>query len=319
MQVERSNQVSLNEGRESTAPLSSLSPGTSQSPQRGWPLVLACVALLALLGWGYLAIMVADMVPLMDMSDAGPGMGLFNLFNGFAGLPAEARAALVVLCLPTSVATFGMPTTIWTGLDVLKVFLMWLMMALAMMLPTATPMLRAYMIDKSRSNPERAVAGQTLCVAMGYLSVWVGYAVVATLAQWVLTTAGQLSTMMAPVSLALTASVLIAAGIYQFTPAKYACLQRCWYPRWLFWERAGPTSAIREGVVQGFACLGCCWAVMTVMFAVGIMNIVWIAVLGAIMAIEKTYPSSWFPRAIGLLCLSWGAAIAAVIFAGAQL
>lgn len=313
------SKVSLNESRETTAPLRSLSPGSALPRGRGWPLVLACIALLALMGWGYLAIMVADMVPAMDMSEAGPGMGLFNLFNGFAGLPAEARAALTALCLPTSVATFGMPTAAWTSLDVLKVFLMWLMMALAMMLPTATPMLRAYMIEKSRDTSGRPAAGQTLWVAMGYLSVWVGYAVVATLAQWVLTSVGQLSTMMAPLSLALTASILVAAGIYQFTPAKHACLQRCWYPRWVFWDHAGFASAYREGIVQGFACLGCCWAVMTVMFAVGIMNIVWIAVLGAIMAIEKTYPSTWFPRAIGLLCLCWGAVLGTMIFAAAQL
>lgn len=284
---------------------------------RGWPLVLACLSVLVVGGWAYLGVMVAEMVPLMDMTEAGPGMGLFNLFNQFAGLPAEARAALAALCLPTSVATFGMPAETWGAIDIVKVYLMWLMMALAMMLPSAVPMLRAYIRRANASGTGDTAASRTLLVAVGYLLVWAGYAFLATAAQWALTTASALSPMMAPASLAVSASVLIAAGIYQFTPAKMACLTRCWYPRWAFFEAGGATGALREGLVQGFACLGCCWAVMTVMFAVGIMNIVWIALLGAIMAIEKTFPSSWLPRAIGLFCLAWGGALASAIYSGA--
>lgn len=284
---------------------------------RGWPLVLACLSVLIVGGWAYLGVMVAEMVPLMDMTEAGPGMGLFNLFNQFAGLPADARAALAALCLPTAAATFGMPAETWGAIDIVKVYLMWLMMALAMMLPSAVPMLRAYIRRANGSGAGGAASGRTLLVAVGYVSVWAGYAFVATAAQWALTAANALSPMMAPASLAVSASVLIAAGIYQFTPAKMACLARCWYPRWAFLENGGAAGALREGVAQGIACLGCCWAVMTVMFAVGIMNIVWIALLGAIMAIEKTFPSYWLPRAIGLFCLAWGGALAAVIYSGA--
>ena len=98
---------------------------------------------------------------------------------------------------------------------------------------------------------------------------------------------------------------------------RFACLNRCWYPHWAFLGKSGAFGALREGVVQGMACLGCCWAVMTVMFAVGIMNIVWIALLGAIMAIEKTFPSFWFPKAIGVFCLAWGMALALAMASGA--
>ncbi|MBO6756654.1 MAG: DUF2182 domain-containing protein [Roseibium sp.] len=286
---------------------------------RGWPLVLVLVAGLALAGWAYLGVMVADMVPLMDMSEAGPGMGLFNQFNGFAGLPAEARAALAALCLPTAAATFGMPSVEWSIGDAFVVFVMWLMMALAMMLPGATPMLRAYHERSAAVHAASAVS--TLTVAAGYLAVWAGYAVVATAVQWALTQIGALSTMMAPVHLALTASVLVGAGIYQFTPAKRACLDRCWYPRWLFLnlrhKETGGSAAFREGIAQGLACLGCCWAVMTVMFAVGLMNIVWIAVLGAVMAIEKAFPSRVLPPLLGALFLAWGGALTALLMTGA--
>ena len=279
--------------------------------------MVACLGTLCLLGWAYLGLMIADMVPVMDMTEAGPGMGLFNLFNDFSGLPPEARAALAALCLPTSVATFGMPGSEWGLVDLGLVFWMWLMMALAMMLPTAFPMLRAYFATAS-SQAEKPVLA-TVLVATGYIAVWGAYSVLATLFQWALAKIGFLDGMMAPAHLALTASVLVATGLYQFTPAKQACLYRCWYPRWLFLNlrhgERGIGAAFREGVMQGGACLGCCWAMMTVMFAVGLMNVLWIAGLGALMAIEKAFPSRWFSRVLGILFLSWGGALTYLLIA----
>ncbi len=302
-------------------------PSTSESNRqpslglsRGWPMVLLFVALLTISGWAYLIAMVADMVPVMDMSEAGPGMGVLNEFNLFRGLSAEARAALAVLCLPTG-STFGMPDAAMTLQNLSKVFLMWLMMALAMMLPSATPMLRAYYDDILRrgDGPENA-ALPVIMATLGYLTVWLGYALVATAVQWLLYSLGALNGMMAPASLALTTTVLFAAGLYQFSPAKRACLQRCWYPRWVF-ARSLPGQGVlpgfREGLFQGWACLGCCWAVMTVMFAVGLMNIIWIALLGAVMAMEKTFPSRIFPYALGVVFIAWAAFLASSILLSA--
>lgn len=283
---------------------------------RGWPLVVLVLCGLMLSGWAYLIAMVADMVPVMDMSDAGPGMALFNQFNLFKGLPTEARAALAVLCLPEA-ATFGMPGAAMGLWDLAKIFLMWAMMALAMMLPTAVPMLRAYHHDRSGSGqgvPDGPVA--TTAVMAGYILIWLIYAVAATLAQWGLSGLGAVSEMMAPVSLALTTSVLLTAGVYQFTPAKRACLARCWYPRWSFAGAETPLAAFREGLVQGGICLGCCWAVMSVMFAVGLMNVLWIALLGGVMALEKTVASRLFPIAIGVFLLGWGGLLAAGLVIG---
>ncbi|MBG6209808.1 putative metal-binding membrane protein [Labrenzia sp. EL_126] len=282
-----------------------------------WPFVLLLVATLSVSGWAYLIAMIADMVPAMDMAEAGPGMKIFNQFNLFKGLSAETRAALAVLCLPAG-ATFGMPTQAMTAIDLAKVFVMWAMMSMAMMLPTSIPMLKAYTgwIDSREGSDQRAfwpVFGSTF----GYLSVWFGYAVIATVAQWLLSMTGGLNDMMAPASLALTTSVLFAAGIYQFTPAKKSCLQRCWYPRWVFSAGSGKStilSGYREGLVQGWACLGCCWAVMTVMFAVGLMNIVWIALLGGVMALEKAVPNRVFPAAIGVFLLVWAGFLTVAIY-----
>ncbi|QFT32159.1 hypothetical protein FIV00_16835 [Labrenzia sp. THAF82] len=283
---------------------------------RGWPMVLLFITLLTLSGWAYLVAMVADMVPVMDMTEAGPGMGLLNQFNLFKGLSADARAALAVLCLPAG-ATFGMPGPAMAATDVLKIFVMWAMMAFAMMLPSAIPMLRAYHLKlgqetNSKINPASAV----ISASMGYVFVWLGYAAVATSAQVLLFKIGAVSDMMAPATLALTTSVLFAAGLYQFTPAKKACLARCWYPRWVFAEtNTGNRVAtgMKEGVVQGWACLGCCWAVMTVMFAVGLMNVIWIALLGAVMALEKTFPSRIFPNLLGVFFLMWAGFLTTLI------
>lgn len=283
----------------------------------GWFPVLVLVTALCISGWFYLVAMIVDMIPAMDMSEAGPGMGLFNQFNFFHGLSDQARAALAVLCLPVG-STFGMPTAAMGYADLGKIFLMWAMMALAMMLPSAMPMLRAYHQYRS-ANAKNAITLETCLVIIGYLVVWFGYAVVATAAQWALSKLGALTDMMAPASLALTTSVLIAAGLYQFTPAKRACLRRCWYPRWAFGSAGGQSTtffAFREGIVQGWICLGCCWAVMTVMFAVGLMNVIWIALLGSIMALEKTFPSRVFPAVIGLFLLSWGGLLAAGMLLG---
>ncbi|WP_417668549.1 DUF2182 domain-containing protein [Roseibium sp.] len=288
----------------------------SGAADRGWPLVLAVLGALVVIGWAYMAAMIADMIPAMDMSETGPGMGLFNIFNSYRGLSAEARAALAVLCLPNQVATFGMPAETWGWLDAGKVFLMWLMMSLAMMVPSAVPMFRAYMRRHHAEMPLRKLQFATLLVALGYTLIWIGYAVAATGAQWLMTQVGYLSPMMAPISLAFSASVLVAAGIYQFTPAKRACLTRCWYPRFSIGPHKGTLGALEEGVAQGIACLGCCWAIMAVMFAVGLMNIIWIAILGVLIAVEKTFAYDGIRRFIGVFMVVWGCALAAFAQSG---
>ncbi|WP_425087420.1 DUF2182 domain-containing protein [Stappia sp.] len=284
--------------------------------------VFLAVGLAAAAGWIYLAAMVADMVPAMDMGELGPGMALFNSFNIFAGLSAEARAALAVICLPEGTSTFGMPASeIWSVSDAALVFLMWVMMALAMMLPSAAPMIASY---AELPQPMTGSTGRTapvVVLALGYLSVWVGYGALATLAQGVLTAARMMSPMMSPATLVLAGTTLVAAGIYQFTPAKLACLLRCQRPIPFFMDRrpASYAEVYRLGIVQGLLCLGCCWALMTVMFAVGIMNVIWIAVLGFLMALEKTVHRLWIPRAIGVFLILWGIFVLALSDAGQAL
>ncbi len=274
--------------------------------------VMLLVVITAGIGWAYLAIMVAVMVPDMDMGALGPGMSVFNAFNNFSGLDAVARAALVALCSPGTGASFGMPATgAWGFVDVALVFLMWVMMAFAMMLPTAAPMLAAYAGLAQKARAEGQKAAPVVILAAGYLCIWGAFAVVATLVQWGLTELRAMTPMMAPASLVLAGTTLIAAGIYQFTPAKNACLVRCQTPLPFFLSnwRQDVVGVFRLGLDQGTLCFGCCWALMTVMFAVGVMNIVWIAILGVLMTIEKMVINPWVPRAIGLTFLVWGGAV----------
>ncbi|MDD7908794.1 DUF2182 domain-containing protein [Pseudovibrio exalbescens] len=255
------------------------------------------------IGWAYLGYMVVDMVSRMDMGAMGPGMEIFNEFNMFNGLSPEVRAQLAVLCLPMANEAFGMPGLVDSSLsDFLLIFLMWLMMVLAMMLPSAVPMLSAY----RKVRPGNAVLG----VTFGYLAVWTAFSVLATVLQMLLHSVGALTTMMVPTISILATSTVFAAGIYQFTPFKMACLVRCRLPNTMLagYAAENEPSSFKFGIEQGLYCLGCCWALMALMFAVGIMNIIWIALLGLVMALEKTSNSRPVTYGIGVALILWGAA-----------
>ena len=275
--------------------------------------VYAAVGLAALIGWLYLGAMIAAMVPAMDMADLGPGMQVFNQFGGFSDLPANVRAAIAALCLPGYATTFGMADAgSWGFSDLALVYVMWVMMVLAMMLPSAAPMLASY--GERMAGSARGPAA-VLLLAAGYLSVWCVYSFAATGLQWALHEAQLATVMMVPATTTLAATTLIAAGFYQFTAAKRACLTRCQKPYPGLCSVSGPKEgegAYRAGLRQGLDCMGCCWALMAVMFAVGVMNILWIALLGVVMVIEKTQPHSSISPAIGVALIAWGGALLAV-------
>lgn len=303
-------------------------PDAERIVRRSALIAYAAVGVAAVVGWVYLAAMVAAMLPAMDMAELGPGMGFLNRLNGFSDLPDPVRAALAALCLPGGATGFGMPQAGgWGAWDLLLVYLMWLMMVCAMMLPSAAPVLA---FDAARyggigADAARRALAAVVAAGAGYFAVWAGYSVLATGAQWVLNEARLATPMMAPASAVLAGTTLLAAGIYQFTPAKRACLMRCRVPAAGAEACAIPVppevtaleggalraDAFRRGVRQGLDCMGCCWALMAVMFAVGVMNILWIGVLGVVMVLEKLRRESWISPAIGgVLCL-WGAALLA--------
>jgi predicted metal-binding membrane protein len=148
----------------------------------------------------------------------------------------------------------------------------------------------------------------------GYLLIWAGFSLLAILAQWALESAGLLSMEMASTSAVLRGVILIAAGLYQFTPLKTACLHYCQSPVLFLsqhWQ-AGAMGALRMGLRHGCYCFGCCWFLMALLFISGIMNLVWIAGIAVYVACEKLLPlGRGLSRAAGAALIVAGAIVLA--------
>jgi predicted metal-binding membrane protein len=186
----------------------------------------------------------------------------------------------------------------WGAVDLVLVFLMWAIMMAAMMLPSAMPAIVLY--GRAR--------GTAAGFAAGYLLVWFGFSAVATVLQWRLLEAALVTPMMKSSSLRLSAALLIVAGLFQLTPLKDACLARCRSPLGAILAGAAQRSSpLREGLRNGFYCLGCCFALMGVLFAVGVMSLPWVFLIAAYVAVEKLAPrTAWLPRAAGVVLCLWG-------------
>ena len=213
------------------------------------------------------------------------------------------------VCKCMGLAMAGPDTSEWSAPQLLALFLMWSEMMVAMMLPSAAPMLLTFAsINRSRREQHRALAPVS-AFAAGYLFVWIGFSLVATLLQWALHSAALLSPVMALTNSRLAGTLLLVTGAFQFSPWKVACLARCANPlTFLFagW-REGTGGAMRMGLHQGLFCLGCCWALMLLLFVLGVMNILWIAALTVYVLFEKLLGRSvWFGRAAGAALGVWG-------------
>src|SRR4030095_10176439 len=193
----------------------------------------------------------------------------------------------------------------------LVVFGMVAVMMLAMMLPSAAPVtLLVANIARKRAAAGGAFGTGTALFMLGYLAVWCGFAAAATLLQWGLDEAGLMSDTMALANRIGAGIMLVAAGIYQWTPLREACLRHCRSPLdfLLFHWREGGLGALVSGIGHGAYCLGCCWMLMALLFVGGVMNLAWIAAIALLVLIEKTVPGgSWVGRAIGAVLVIWGA------------
>lgn len=187
-------------------------------------------------------------------------------------------------------------------------FVMWSVMMAAMMLPSALPMIHAYARFAAAGPVEGRVA--TAWFAAAYLIVWTGFSVAAATLQMLLVKGLLLSPMMALSDGALSGAVLIAAGVYQWTAAKQACLHRCRAPiGFLMTEwRDGARGALVMGLRHGGFCVGCCWALMALLFVGGVMDILWIMALTGVVLVEKVVPrGDIFAKVLGLALIAAGA------------
>ncbi|TSD87998.1 DUF2182 domain-containing protein [Mycobacterium sp. KBS0706] len=193
----------------------------------------------------------------------------------------------------------------WTGATFALMVAMWSVMMVAMMLPGAAPMLLTH-AALQRHRRQAAPHDATTLFALGYLAVWVGFSVLAATLQWQLDSLALLSPAMATASTVLAGSALVLAGAWQFTAPKQACLVRCRSPAEFLTRhrRSGPFGL---GLRHGLFCLGCCWALMLLLFVGGVMNLAWVGAIALFVLLEKTVPGGrWLGRAAGAGLVAWG-------------
>jgi predicted metal-binding membrane protein len=197
----------------------------------------------------------------------------------------------------------------WSLADLGAAALMWGVMMVAMMLPSAAPMLLLFSTVQRKRRAQGGPAEATGLFAMGYLLVWLAWSGLAAGLQWSLQALLVLSPHLTITGAVAGAGVLLLAGGYQFTPWKNACLVQCQSPlgflltRW----RDGAWGALRMGLHHGAYCLGCCWALMGLLFVGGIMNLFWVAVLAGFILLEKAVARGpWLSRLAGLGMIGWG-------------
>lgn len=232
-------------------------------------IIIASVATLTVLAWSDVVWLANDMA--MDGMD----------MTGYRMIPAGQA-----LMMPAS--------SPWQPIEFAYVFAMWMVMMIGMMMPSAAPIILVYARAGRQAAESRPLASTTWFVS-GYLLAWIAFSLAATSAQWALERAALLTPMMASANKAFGGILLILAGLYQWTPLKDVCLSQCQAPLGFILSHGGFqgawTSSLRLGFRHGIYCLGCCWALMVLLFALGVMNLFWIAALAILILLEKVVPS----------------------------
>jgi predicted metal-binding membrane protein len=209
---------------------------------------------------------------------------------------------------PMSGASAWMMTSTWDVGHLALLWAMWVVMMTGMMLPSAAPLVLLYGMAARRNSPSQPQAsGDTYALAAGYLLVWTAFSLGATALQRLLATLLVLSPMMETTTPIVGAALLLTAGLYQLSPIKETCLRTCQSPlgflttRW----RSGRQGAFRMGLEHGAICVGCCWALMLLLFVGGVMNLAVIAALTVFVAFEKlTRLGRWTAWASGAVLIA---------------
>ncbi|MCH8031619.1 MAG: DUF2182 domain-containing protein [Bacteroidetes bacterium] len=256
--------------------------------------VIAALSIVIALSWGYMLV--------------GAGMGMSAVeMTRMSQQGISERMAGMTMMTPAS----------WTPGYAVLMFFMWWIMMLAMMLPSAAPtvLLFAAINRKQRDIGHPYVA--TSVFALGYLAAWGGFSLVAVMLQWAFERTHLLSSTLAGANVILAGLLLLAAGVYQLTPLKRACLRRCRSPLAFLvthWRR-GPRGALRVGLAHGAYCVGCCWSLMGLLFFGGVMNLYWIVGLALFVFVEKIFPAGhWLGQITGVVLSVWGVVTLAFAF-----
>jgi predicted metal-binding membrane protein len=222
----------------------------------------------------------------------------------------EARAMYHTgVCCCAGMKMSGPDNSVWNASTLIPLFLMWVEMMVAMMIPSAAPMILTFaMVQRKRREQEQPFVPTTIFL-LGYLVVWTGFSALAAIAQWILHAKALLSPMMVSISPILGGVILIVAGIFQWTPLKNSCLTRCRSPLSFLMTgwREGKSGALAMGLKHGAYCAGCCWFLMALLFVAGVMNLWWIAVIAVFVLVEKIAPKGLFiGKVAGIFLIAWG-------------
>jgi predicted metal-binding membrane protein len=260
--------------------------------------VTAALTILTLLAWAYVLWLSTHMA--MPAVATSGGAAVSGSMSDMDMNPATARGGAVAPAFRA-----------WGPVDFAFMFAMWSVMMVGMMTPSVTPMVLLYARVGRKAAESGALFASTGWFFAGYLAVWIAFSALATFAQWALMTLALLTPMMASASAVFGGIVLIAVGLYQWTPLKETCLRACQAPVGFLMKhggfRAGPAGAFSLGIAHGAYCLGCCVALMALLFVVGIMNLLWIAGLTILILLEKIIPAGrLIPRISGALIAAAG-------------
>ena len=261
--------------------------------------VIALVAVIVL-SWVYV------------LAGAGMGMSAFEMtrMTQPVGVIDSTQPSVQGMSMGGTAVGGTMVTGAWTVGYAVVIFFMWWVMMFGMMLPSAAPLLLLFARMMRKEKDKGAPYVPTGVFALGYVIMWAAFSAIATGAQWGLEASGLLSGIMVGTSAVLGAGLLIAAGVWQLTPWKNACLRHCRSPIGFLsahW-RPGRTGAFKMGLVHGAFCLGCCWFLMALLFYGGVMNLYWIIGLALYILIEKLLPAgARIGQLTGVILIAWGA------------
>jgi len=203
----------------------------------------------------------------------------------------------------------GLASSPWSAAEIFAVFGMWAAMTLAMMLPIVSPWALVLADVSRKMSPASSPLDLSAAFVSGYLVAWLGYSLLATLVQLALQAAAMRSAIWQSANPWFGGSLLVLAGLYQWTPLRSACMRHCRSPIGFFltsW-REGRRGAFEMGLRHGVFCIGCCWALMALCLAFGMMNLAWMAGLTAFVLLEKVGPfGPGMSRAAGALLAAWG-------------
>jgi len=238
-----------------------------------------------------------------------PRSDFFAILFSLGGVTVLAWVYLFRMAGAMAPGMAAMGVRPWDAGHFLMMFLMWAVMMVGMMLPSVLPSVLIYQMIARKSAAEAMPAAPTACFVAGYLAMWVLFSLLATFLQWGLDRAALLSPAMVAKSPALGAGLLMAAGAYQWLPFKNRCLQHCRSPVHYLADHwhSGAVGAVRMGLSHGAYCIGCCWVLMGLLFAGGVMNLLWIAAITLFVLSEKLLPWGVVGgRALGLLMIAAG-------------